>query len=86
MGEKVIPVLLREIQESQSRMWFWALHVTSIGDDPVPPENKGNKEESIEAWLDWGRKLGYMPEDRDQCLNNPEDLSQIKMQPEQESM
>jgi mRNA interferase MazF len=42
MGEPVIPLLLRELEEKSGR-WFWALKSISR-EDPVPPEYRGNTE------------------------------------------
>ena len=57
MGEPVIPLLLRELEEKSGR-WFWALKSISR-EDPVPPEYRGNTEKMTKAWLDWGKQRGY---------------------------
>ena len=58
MGSEVIPMLLRELEKNSGR-WFWALK-SITREDPVLPEQRGKTKEMIEAWLNWGRKKGYI--------------------------
>lgn len=58
MGSNVIPMLLRELERNSGR-WFWALK-SITREDPVTPEDQGKTKEMIEAWLNWGRKKGYI--------------------------
>lgn len=56
MGPNVVPHLLRDLQQNR-RSWFWALrHLTDA--NPVPPEDQGNLDKMIAAWLAWGRREG----------------------------
>lgn len=57
MGEAVIPLLLRELENKTGR-WFWALK-SITNEDPVPTEDRGKTESMIKAWLEWGRQKGY---------------------------
>jgi hypothetical protein len=57
MGEVVVPLLLRELENKTGR-WFWALK-SITREDPVPPEYKGKTQEMIRAWLEWGKQRGY---------------------------
>jgi hypothetical protein len=57
MGEAVVPLMLRDLQE-RPRPWVWALpHLT--GADPVPVSDRGNIAKMSDAWLLWGREKGY---------------------------
>jgi len=58
MGGDAIPMLLRELERNSGR-WFWALK-SITREDPVTPEQRGKTKEMIEAWLNWGRKKGYI--------------------------
>lgn len=54
MGPDVVPFLLRDLQQYR-RSWFWALrHLTNA--NPVPPEDQGNLDKMIAAWVAWGRR------------------------------
>lgn len=56
MGPDVVPYLLRDLQRT-GRSWFWALrHLTRT--DPVPPEDQGNLDKMIAAWVAWGKREG----------------------------
>lgn len=57
MGKPVIPLLLREL-ERKSGQWFWAIKAISR-EDPVPPEKRGQTQEMIRYWLEWGKQNGY---------------------------
>lgn len=58
MGEKVVPVLLRELQRRPDH-WFWALKAITR-QDPVPDEARGDFDAMVAAWLRWGRTQGYI--------------------------
>ena len=58
MGRDAVPLLLQELRAEPDH-WFWAL-VAITGEDPVPPEHKGNLSEMTQAWLQWGKDHGYM--------------------------
>ncbi len=54
MGPDVVPLLLQDLQENR-RSWFWALrHITNA--NPVPPEDQGNLDKMVAAWVAWGRR------------------------------
>ena len=56
MGEKVVPMILRQLEHEgeQPENWFWALrHIT--GENPVPPEIRGNRRAMAKVWLDWAK-------------------------------
>jgi hypothetical protein len=58
MGPDIVPVLLRDLQENR-RSWFWALrHLTHA--NPVPPEDQGNLDKMIAAWVAWGKREGQI--------------------------
>lgn len=54
MGPEVVPLLLRDLAETESH-WFWALRVIT-NDNPVPPEHRGRVDRMISAWLSWGMR------------------------------
>ena len=58
MGERAVPLLLLELK-NRSGHWFSALS-TITGENPIPAESRGRFEEMSEAWLDWGRRNGYL--------------------------
>lgn len=59
LGEDVVPVLLRELQQQHPEPWFLALReITGI--DPVTPNARGNMRAIINAWLHWGRARGLL--------------------------
>lgn len=58
MGPQAIPLILKRMNEKPDH-WFWALEVLT-NQDPVPPKAKGDFDEMVEAWLDWGRTYGYL--------------------------
>lgn len=57
MGKKVVPLLLRELEERPDH-WFWALGAIT-GENPILPEQRGKVGEMAKAWLDWGKDAGY---------------------------
>ena len=57
MGEKAIPLLLRELEREPDH-WFWALK-TLTGVSPVPQESRANIKEMAHHWVNWGREHGY---------------------------
>jgi hypothetical protein len=58
LGSKVLPLILQELARETDH-WFWALRVIS-GDDPVAAQDRGNVKKMAAAWLEWGRKQGYV--------------------------
>src|SRR4051812_36395557 len=57
MGEAVVPLILRDLEE-RPRLWVWALPEIT-GADPVPEDQAGNIAKMSETWLQWGREHGY---------------------------
>lgn len=58
MGPAVVPLLLEDLARTSSH-WFWALTAIT-GEQPVPPENRGDVDRMIAAWLHWGRTQGLL--------------------------
>ena len=58
LGPGVVPLLLREL-EVRPNHWFHALRAIT-GDNPVKVNQRGNLHEMTAAWLEWGRKEGYL--------------------------
>ncbi len=57
MGEKVLPLILREL-EDKPLYWFWAVKAITQT-DPVPAQDKGKIQKMKDAWLRWARDEGY---------------------------
>lgn len=57
MGEKAIPMLLRELHERPDH-WFWALEAIT-GVHPILPSQQGRVDEMAKAWLNWAEDNGY---------------------------
>jgi hypothetical protein len=58
MGGAAIPLLLEELR-SEPNQWFWALGAIT-DENPVDPDAAGDVTRMSEAWLDWGRKRGFI--------------------------
>jgi hypothetical protein len=58
MGRPVVPLLLRDLPQSQSH-WFWALRAIT-GENPVAPADAGNVQKMMNAWLAWGEEHGLV--------------------------
>ena len=58
LGEQALPFILLELQQSPDH-WFWALRAIT-GEDPVPPEERGNVAAMRRSWLRWGAERGYV--------------------------
>ena len=59
MGELAIPLILKDPAVNGPNDWFWAL--TAITDEnPITKKIAGNMAAMTEAWLQWGRKAGYL--------------------------
>jgi hypothetical protein len=54
MGEPAIWLILAEL-ETRPDHWFEALQALT-GEDPVPPEARGDVQAMTAAWLEWGRQ------------------------------
>ena len=56
MGADALPLILDALSAEPDH-WSWALKAIT-GEDPVPPEARGNLRRMAEAWLDWARRAG----------------------------
>lgn len=56
MGPQALPLILHELQVRPDH-WFWALHAIS-GEDPA--QSDASFDEAVGAWLQWGKKRGYI--------------------------
>ncbi|MCI0641367.1 MAG: hypothetical protein L0Y58_15785 [Verrucomicrobia subdivision 3 bacterium] len=71
MGPSAIPLILNELSKNGPDDWFWAL--TAITDEnPITKEIAGNMSAMTEAWLQWGKKAGYLND----CQNSSNSSSQ----------
>jgi hypothetical protein len=59
MGERAVPLILEELQREPNH-WFWALEAITQA-NPVPPEAAGKVALMAQAWVEWGKKQGYIP-------------------------
>jgi hypothetical protein len=58
MGPAAVPLILHEL-EAQPDHWFWALAAIT-GENPTPPDKRGQIDVMREAWLAWGRSHGLI--------------------------
>jgi hypothetical protein len=58
MGDSVVPLILEDLKTSPKH-WFSALNEITNA-DPVPADAAGNLLAMAQAWLGWGRELGYI--------------------------
>jgi hypothetical protein len=59
MGEAALPFILKDLSENGPDDWFWAL--TAITDEnPITESIAGDMRAMTEAWLQWGKKAGYL--------------------------
>jgi hypothetical protein len=58
LGPQVIPLILAELQK-QPDHWFWALKALT-GENPVSVAERGRLPAMANAWLEWGRKNGWI--------------------------
>lgn len=58
MGWKVVPFLLRDLQQNR-RAWFGALSYLTRA-NPIKPKDAGKMDKMIEAWVQWGRDKGLL--------------------------
>ncbi|KAB2922015.1 MAG: hypothetical protein F9K22_12670 [Bacteroidetes bacterium] len=58
MGEKVVPFILRDLNNELDH-WFLALkHITK--ENPVPDADNGSPEKMRRAWIEWGKKRNLL--------------------------
>jgi hypothetical protein len=58
MGETAVPLILESLARRLEH-WFWALEAITQN-NPVPRRFRGNIEEMMRAWLEWGRERGFV--------------------------
>ena len=56
LGPAVLPLIFRELEREPDH-WFWA-RAAITGENPIPPESRGNVPEMAQAWLAWARQEG----------------------------
>ena len=56
MGPEAVPLLLRELERTRDH-WLVALHAIT-GEEPASPG--ADYDEAVDAWLNWGRRRGYI--------------------------
>jgi len=59
LGEPAVPLIRSELEGKPSASWFAAL-AEITGENPVPPELSGHVAAMAGAWLEWGRRQGYL--------------------------
>jgi hypothetical protein len=59
MGEKAVPLILRDLLSNPNPYWFVALNAIASQDDNLLPTG-ANVEEIQQAWLAWGRSKGLI--------------------------
>lgn len=57
MGPVVLPMIFSELEKSSDH-WYWALKCIT-GADPVPIEERGQRQKMRIAWLQWAKSEGY---------------------------
>jgi hypothetical protein len=70
MGPAAIPLILKDLNDNGPNHWFSALHAITE-ENPVPQDQRGNIVGMTEAWLQWGRKKGYLTD----CQKNTNETS-----------
>lgn len=58
MGPKAVPLIFRRM-ETRPGHWFWALAAIT-GEDPVDPQDAGDIPKMTNAWLELGRRRGWL--------------------------
>lgn len=56
MGKDALPFIFKELNQKRGH-WLWALCAIT-GEDPAESSHKFS--EAVNAWLEWGRKNGYL--------------------------
>ena len=56
MGEPAVRFILRDF-EANGGHWLWALHAITRED---PAQEGDDFDSAVKAWLNWGRKKGYI--------------------------
>ncbi len=58
MGEKAIPIILKELN-ARGGEWYFALREIT-GENPVPEHARGRTQLMKAAWIEWGKKHKYI--------------------------
>ncbi len=58
LGREAVPFILKEYQ-LRPHHWWWALE-SITGENPTTPQMKGDFQAIRMAWLDWGKRRGYI--------------------------
>src|SRR2546430_2655850 len=58
MGPLALPFIFEEMRREPAH-WFWALRAIT-GENPVPPEHRGNMAAMTEDWLHWAIREGLL--------------------------
>jgi hypothetical protein len=58
MGRDALPLILEKLQREPDQ-WFWALE-SITEENPVPPEAAGSVDRMAQAWIEWGRRQGFV--------------------------
>ena len=56
LGQAVMPLILRDLERTRDH-WLWALDIIQ---DSNPAAHARDFDEAVEAWLLWGRRVGYL--------------------------
>lgn len=61
LGNKAIPLMLRQFEAGKYHHWFWALYFLS-GREIIPWDEKNNGRVALmaEAWVNWGKGKGII--------------------------
>ena len=59
LGEPAVALILDELERKPSASWFGLLGAIT-GESPVPAHLAGHVESMAGAWLEWGRRHGYL--------------------------
>jgi hypothetical protein len=59
LGEPAVPLILGELARKPSASWFDILG-TITGENPVSAQLAGHVEAMAGAWIEWGRRQGYL--------------------------
>jgi hypothetical protein len=59
LGEPAVPLILEELARKPSPSWFGILGAIT-GENPVSAQLAGHVEAMAGAWIQWGRRQGYL--------------------------
>ena len=58
MGQSVIPLVLQELSEKPS--WLLLALDALVEEPPILEASEGGLLDSANAWIEWGKKIGYL--------------------------